>query len=224
MKFERMNENQIRCTLSREDLELRHIKIDELAYGTDKANGLFKDLMIQAANELDFIADGTPLMIEAVPTSSDSIVLTISKVDDPEELDTRFAQFAPDLTVDPEDDTALTLEEAAAIPSAPIEGSAVDIPLSRLFSLSTIDNLISLAKVLNQEYISSSSVFKDTKSGAYLLLLEKGSMDLIAFNRVCNIVSEYGESEKNLLATSAYLKEHCECIIAQDAISRLASI
>jgi len=91
LKLERMNEQQIRCTLTKDDLAARNIKIDELAYGTDRARSLFQDMMIQAANELDFEADDTPLMIEAVPISSDSIVLTVTKVDDPEELDTRFA-------------------------------------------------------------------------------------------------------------------------------------
>ena len=37
MKIERLNENQIRCTLNKEDLVNREIKLSELAYGTDKA-------------------------------------------------------------------------------------------------------------------------------------------------------------------------------------------
>ena len=37
MKIEKVNENQIRCTLTREDLAERQIKLSELAYGTEKA-------------------------------------------------------------------------------------------------------------------------------------------------------------------------------------------
>ena len=37
MKIERLNENQIRCTLNKEDLADRQIRISELAYGSDKA-------------------------------------------------------------------------------------------------------------------------------------------------------------------------------------------
>ncbi|MBP3261688.1 adaptor protein MecA, partial [Pseudobutyrivibrio sp.] len=44
MKIERINENQIRCTLSREDLISRHIKLSELAYGSAKARELFREL------------------------------------------------------------------------------------------------------------------------------------------------------------------------------------
>ena len=41
MKLEKINENQIRCTLTREDLASRHIRLSELAYGSEKAKKLF---------------------------------------------------------------------------------------------------------------------------------------------------------------------------------------
>ena len=36
MKIERVNENQIRCTLNQADLASRQLKISELAYGSEK--------------------------------------------------------------------------------------------------------------------------------------------------------------------------------------------
>ena len=95
MKIEKVNENQIRCTLTKEDLADRHIKLSELAYGTDKAKDLFRDMMQQAAYEYGFDAEDIPLMIEAIPLSSENILLIITKVENPEELDTRFSQFSP---------------------------------------------------------------------------------------------------------------------------------
>ena len=95
MKIEKINDNQIRCTLTHADLAERQLHLSELAYGTEKAKSLFHDMMQQAAFEFGFEADDIPLMIEAIPASSDSIVLIITKVEDPEELDTRFSKFAP---------------------------------------------------------------------------------------------------------------------------------
>ena len=95
MKIERLNENQIRCTLNKSDLASRQLKINELAYGSDKAKELFRDMMQQASYELGFEAEDTPLMIEAIPVSSECIVLIVTKVDNPEELDTRFSRFTP---------------------------------------------------------------------------------------------------------------------------------
>ena len=95
MKIEKINENQIRCTLTREDLELHQIRLSELAYGSEKAKKLFRDMMEQAQLEFGFEADNIPLMIEAIPVTTDSIILIITKVEDPEELDTRFSKFTP---------------------------------------------------------------------------------------------------------------------------------
>lgn len=95
MKIEKLSDNQIRCTLTRADLAERQLQLSELAYGTEKARSLFHDMMQQAAQEFGFEADNMPLMIEAIPSSSDSIVLIITKVEDPEELDTRFSKFTP---------------------------------------------------------------------------------------------------------------------------------
>lgn len=93
MKIERINDNQIRCTLTGQDLADRHLQLSELAYGSDKAKRLFRDMMQQASYELGFEADDIPLMIEAIPLSGGSIMLNVTKVEYPEELDGRFSNF-----------------------------------------------------------------------------------------------------------------------------------
>ena len=96
MKIEKINDRQIRCTLTKEDLAKREIRLSELAYGSEKAKMLFQDMMQMAAQDFGFEAENMPLVIEAIPISMDSIILIITKVEDPEELDTRFAHFSPE--------------------------------------------------------------------------------------------------------------------------------
>ena len=105
MKIEKVNDHQIRCTLTKADLADRELKISELAYGTEKAKSLFKDMMQQASYEFGFDAEDIPLMIEAIPLNSECIVLVITKVEDPEELDTRFSRFSKytDIEIDDTD-------------------------------------------------------------------------------------------------------------------------
>ncbi|MCR5595286.1 MAG: adaptor protein MecA [Lachnospiraceae bacterium] len=239
MKLERMNEQQIRCTITSEDLKARSIKISELAYGTDKARMLFKDMMLKAADELDFDAGDDPLMIEATPINSECIVLTVTKVEDPEELDTRFARFAPDLIEDKydeddEDDAMSLFSEITEDPESifnafknkeiPFPNTEETVNLVRSFSFESMDELISLAHVIRSEYDATNSVYKDVRTGRYLLLISQDDMDIMSFNRICNITSEFGESEKNVLATQAYLEEHCEVIISGNGIQKLSGI
>ena len=93
MKFERLDENKIRCTLTKAELAEMHINLTELAYGTDKAKALFKELMEQARDELGFEVDDMPLMIEAIPVKPDSLMLIITKVSNPDEMNSRFSKF-----------------------------------------------------------------------------------------------------------------------------------
>lgn len=113
MKIEKVNDNQIRCTLTREDLDERQLKISEIAYGSEKAKMLFKDMMQQAHFEYGFEAEDIPLMIEAIPMNTGCIVFIITKVEDPEELDTRFSKFAPSVI----DDSDFEYEESASFAS-----------------------------------------------------------------------------------------------------------
>ena len=115
MKIEKVNDKQIRATLTRQDLASRHIKISELAYGTEKARQLFHDMMQQANYEFGFEAEDIPLMIEAIPISPETIILQITKVEYPEELDTRFSKFsnAPDDFDDYTDDHNDIIAESA---------------------------------------------------------------------------------------------------------------
>lgn len=95
MKIEKISDNQIKCTLTKQDLEERSIRLSELVYGSDKAKQLFKDMLHMAAIEYGFDGEEMPIMVEAIPSSRDSLVLIITKVENPEELDTRFSHFTP---------------------------------------------------------------------------------------------------------------------------------
>lgn len=107
MKIEKLNDNQIRCILDKNDLEQRELQLSELAYGSSKAKALFRDMMEQAASEFGFEVDNIPLMIEAIPVSLDCLILVVTKVEDPEELDTRFSRFSSLLNDENEEDDAM---------------------------------------------------------------------------------------------------------------------
>lgn len=104
MRIEKINDKQIRCTLNQKDLRDREIGISELAYGTAKAKALFRDMMQQASYEFGFDADDIPLMIEAIPLLPEALILVITKVEEPDELDTRFSTFTEERDWESPDD------------------------------------------------------------------------------------------------------------------------
>lgn len=277
MKIERLNENQIRCTLNKSDLASRQLKINELAYGSDKAKELFRDMMQQASYELGFEAEDTPLMIEAIPVSSECIVLIVTKVDNPEELDTRFSRFSPSDSDDDNfdfddietiegndysdfslptaneelDECSATDEEglpedelmnifnrvkeyfnkdsdnkaSQSSPSQPSGKGTTDRPehresanISRVFSFSSLDDITNAACIIDTFYKDSNSVYKNPSDRRYYLCISKTKCNSKDFNKVCNILSEYGQKESGFDNHIGFFAEHCECIIAEHAL------
>ena len=152
MKIEKINENQIRCTLTKQDLAERQIKLSELAYGTEKVKSLFRDMMQQAAYEFGFEAEDIPLMIEAIPLSADTIILVVTKVEYPEELDTRFSKFSePDPEYLEEDMALSDGQNSAAEGADDILGLFKKIQEERKTSIEKQDSFVPLKEISGKE-------------------------------------------------------------------------
>ncbi|MCF0121930.1 MAG: adaptor protein MecA [Lachnospiraceae bacterium] len=251
MKIEKINDSQIRCTLTSDDLASRKIKLSELAYGTEKAKILFQDMMQQAHYEFGFESDNSPLMIEAIPVASDSIVLIITKVENPEELDTRFSKFSPF-----DDESGTTKEtqfsgaddlvdlfhkiyeaknklqnssirkdtKKSSNQKATQDTEKITVNLVQTFRFCSLDDAILAAHSLNHFYSGKNSLYKNKKLGSYQLVVHQSNCTPEAFNKVCNILSEYGTNETFSVAGEAYLLEHGNVLIKDTALQNLANV
>ena len=240
MKIEKISNSQIRCILTGEDLARRQLRLSELAYGTEKARALFRDMMEQAAVQCGFDAENYPLMIEAIPLGSDSIVLIVTKVDNPEELDTRFSNFAPSVKKDalPPQESGSPLnqllkaikENGQTAPDAKTAESILNerkefMLTSRLFTFETMSDVIEAARTLACVYTGKSSLYRDEKSRKlYLLLKMKDMEETAAMQSVLVALSEYGTPEKVSPARQQYLISHCSTICKNNALSTLAEL
>ncbi len=255
MKIEKINENQIRFTLSREDLASRQLRISELAYGSDKARALFQELIQRASKEVGFEADEVPLMIEAIPLSAEGLVLLVTKVEDPEELDARFSNFTPDSNGDSapvapnpayadeiincfehlekllskigEVSKAKAEEAGEPAPEAPVspeELAKAQSSMARIYAFDNMTVLRKLSVILIPFYKGRNSLYKDPKSGYYYLVLQMSDHTPAEFNKVCNIVSEYGEPARTSYGTMAYFEEHFKLVLADEALKYLAKL
>lgn len=251
IKIERVNEHQIRCTLTQQDLANRHLKLSELAYGTEKAKMLFHDMMQQANYEFGFESEDIPLMIEAIPISPESIILIITKVEYPEELDTRFSKFSdmPDGYDNyPDDDIQNSFSEGAddildlfkkiteeknassdgfvSLQDSMKEGGDVNVPidLTKMFIFHNLKDIIRLAKILKDFYEGDNSLFKDEATHTYYLIMHKSSLSPEIFNKVCNILAEYANQGILSSATEAYFTEHHRIICEHNALQTFAAL
>lgn len=287
MKLEKLSDTQIRCTLSKEDLSQRQLHLSELAYGSEKAKELFRDMMQQASIELGFEADNIPLMIEAIPISNDCLVLVVTKVEDPDELDTRFSRFSKinvddsfdedfsdiDDTdfeemdfLDDEDDIDMDDEPLPFSPSSDFdnadsdastsskERSAIDDALDLIapftqaiaqakkeamrkkkenrssvqdcqyYSFQNFSQAAQLGAFLAPFFEGESSLYKDSFSNNYYMILRKTQSENDTFHRACNIAADFGVRISASYATPAYFREHFETILEANAVEMLGEL
>ena len=287
MKLEKLSDTQIRCTLSKEDLSQRQLHLSELAYGSEKAKELFRDMMQQASIELGFEADNIPLMIEAIPISNDCLVLVVTKVEDPDELDTRFSRFSKinvddsfdedfsdiDDTdfeemdfLDDEDDIDMDDEPLPFSPSSDFdnadsdastsskERSAIDDALDLIapftqaiaqakkeamrkkkenrssvqdcqyYSFQNFSQAAQLGAFLAPFFEGESSLYKDSFSNNYYMILRKTQSENDTFHRACTIAADFGVRISASYATPAYFREHFETILEENAVEMLGEL
>ncbi len=243
MTIERLSDTQIRCTLNKQDLQERQMQLSELFYGSEKAKALFRDLVQMASYECGFETEDMPLMIEAIPVDADCLVLVVTKVEDSEELDSRFSNFTPftekeslsekmpipaladeilnyfsqvkDLLTKKADERTKTPETS----SEPTTDSLV-----KAYIFDSLQSVSRFAAVAAPRHHGVAELYKNVSDETYYLLLGMSGNTAEDFNKLCNIASEYGQSAPASNASLLYYKEHFTPIADHDILNTLAKL
>ena len=168
-------------------------------------------------------------------------------MEDPEELDTRFSRFSPSVTEDTgsdeldsvygDDGSSEILDLFRQIQADKGENDADgasartsdDSPRehTRIFLMNSLQQVIEVSSIIAESYHGFSSLYKAGRfgenGGKYLLLLTQGEEENNVFDRTCNIVSEYGIPQRTVPGSSAFLAEHYESLIRDNAVHALGT-
>ena len=244
MKIERIDDNSIKCTLSSTDLSARDLNLRDMTYGSQAAKRLFNEMMQKAKEEVGFSIENTPLMIEAVPLQGGAVQLIISKVDDPEELDTRFSKFSTASSgqngwiselatqiLEGAHGLMKQLKETEDNSDEEMESSQTENRQQgkkeeglRLYRFQTLDRVIDAAKAVYGMDLGKNSLYKDLDKKDFYLSVHSKNEDMETLNRVANLLLEYGERLHGNVASEAYYQEHMECLIPNSALEKLQTI
>lgn len=243
MHIKKINKNKIQFTLDRDDLIERHISLPELAYGSEKAYDLFEEILESAAENFDFYVEEDSVMIEAIPLPDGRLLLTVTRIEEPDELDTRFSKFSPregemDSSFEPLDTHSLppqgadafldlfknqpeSLSEEDGDNTAKTISSKQKNSLACVYIFDQLNTLIDAAHILSNNYHGMNSLYKDEATNTYYLIITKTYHSAGEFNKFCNILSEYGTLIQYHMPTEAFFNEHYSCIVKNVALQRL---
>lgn len=79
MRFEKLNENKIRITLSNQDLEEKHIDFHSFMSNSLESQDLFFDMLNEAEKEIGFITKDYRIRIEAFAMSGGDFIVTVTR-------------------------------------------------------------------------------------------------------------------------------------------------
>ena len=128
--------------------------------------------------------------------------------------------------------TALEQETGYILPDSPTQNTGAeenddtqvpDVNLIRLYEFDTLDDVIAAAHGLNGYFTGTNTLYKDPADELYKLVLHQSSLSPEDFNRVCNILTEYGQGKAFSLSGEAYLTEHGE-LISDSALQQLIQL
>ena len=78
MKVTKINENQIRCIINKDDIKSRNTNIIELFHDREKMHSLFADMMEEVCKEYGDAYQDSGIMMEAIVTFEGSIIVTLT--------------------------------------------------------------------------------------------------------------------------------------------------
>ena len=212
MKIERISENQLKLTLTKDDLKERDIKPEDLISPSEKTQKLFRDIMEQALDEEDFVSENTPLMVEAVPMGTEGIMIIVTKVNNKD----KKGNTAADLLQQAQETRRWKKKPLDTLEHAEEKNSDILI-----YSFPELDDVIRVSLRLDGGFNGESSVYKN--DGTYFLVLQGDTYTAEESSDELELVlKEYGQKHVSTPLAKYYLLEHGETIIADKAVKALA--
>jgi adapter protein MecA 1/2 len=193
MRLERLNGDKIKIFLTFDDLAERGISKDDMWTNLPKVQQLFRDMIMEADDELGFEADG-PIEIEVFSLPAQGMVVIVSKRIDPDLIDTEDDEYI---------EMQVTLDETSDI----------------IFQFNDFEDVISLADNLYSIGIKEGSLHL-FENRYYLVFEEDSTPPDIDIETLIAIMAEFGNTST---LTSHRLYEYAKPIMQDQAVAQLYS-
>lgn len=164
MRLERLNSDKIKIFLTFDDLSERGISKDEIWQDIPKVHQLFRDMMLEADDELGFRAEG-PIAVEVFSLPAQGMVVIVSK-------------GSSDIDFDEEDDDYIEMQVT------------VDESNEIFYEFASFEDIIALAGRLFPVGITSGKLYS-FKNRFYLHFGEE-DVEALEFEGFIALLSEFG--------------------------------
>lgn len=205
MKFNLVNDDKLQIIISKEDMAKRDMRKWDLVPHNPEAQKLFQEILEEAREACGFdVGQDTQLMIEALPMTGESMLITVTKI-----TSSMLSRLPFDL--DLEGIGQALMEEMLQdedVPEVPSEEA--------VYRFASLDDVIEAAHRISSCYEGASKLLS-YEGVYYLVLLEKEWLN----DHGTVMLSEYGDLVRT---AAAFFQEHGQTVMPEDALEILANL
>lgn len=212
MRVEKINDNQIKFFINHSELLERDISISDLNMQNEKLQSFFHEMLDTALYECDFDGRNTPLLVEALPQSADTIIVIVTKIN------SEVMKASDTLTRIHRQ--AIAEHMRRVIQESEVNEKQPEPELVLVYSFNNIDTATAASAAIHKHLSGEDATVLYKYDGLYYLHVELTSENGL----LSPILSEYGQKHISSYLSSSFLIEHGETLIARNAVSILSSM
>jgi len=224
MKFKRINENVIRCVITKEEMYEYGMEVSELVDNRDKAEDFLRKVMQEARYELDYKTSGGALSVQIALLPEGDVAMTIAE-SMPDQIENQVNRLKAYI-----EDFQRVLKQKVDEQNDPKKGEGKkannvvqqfnNISEAIWIKCASLDVCMDAASVIDEKCIKTSSLY--SHKGAYYYRFELSNNENVGelFLSLC----EFGQEIFLESQGARVIYEHGRCIVKQDAIATLKNL
>ncbi len=224
MKFKRINENVIRCVITKEEMYEYGMEVSELVDNRDKAEDFLRKVMQEARYELDYKTSGGALSVQIALLPEGDVAMTIAE-SMPDQIENQVNRLKAYI-----EDFQRVLKQKVDEQNDPKKGEGKkannvvqqfnNISEAIWIKCASLDVCMDAAGVIDEKCIKASSLY--SYKGAYYYRFELSNNENVGelFLSLC----EFGQEIFLESQGARVIYEHGRCIVKQDAIATLKNL
>ncbi len=218
MKFNLVNEDKLQIIISKDDMEKRNLHKMDLSPRNPESQKLFYEILQEAKEVCGFdVGQNAQLMIEAYPMTGESMLLTVTKLNNKlKELQSRLPFDLGDLGGIGQalmEELGLQLDEMQGEPEEDLPEIDTE---EAVYRFAALEDVIQAAHLLKPAYEAGSQLLR-YNDAYYLVFEDRAWLD----DSGLAVLSEYGDKVPTV---SEFFAEHGQMVMAERAVEILASL
>ncbi len=228
MKFEKMENGSLRCTLTQEDLEQNGVELEDFFSNTANAREFLEKLIRIAEDEVGYTTNGNMMSIQAAIMSEDEIVLTFSdsQVSGSEIIEHIKNMFhssqkeAEPAQIDVKED--ILSEAGGKLKDTQSEAECDGYVY--LLTFASFPSVRNFCRILPQNHLTDSRLYYLNQKKQYFLWADLNNSTKGYVYEFVAASMEYANGIEKDSARSSFLEEHADVIIKEHALEKLAQL